>query len=102
MDYNTTPSGLYFCRGEFANYGEAIYFKRDLDSYAVRAEYKDKYRFGYKIYVQNGWIYKFGWQNGPFFDDDTIVYVGPYDLGEKIYPTFVNLTWESGENHIYE
>ena len=29
-------------------------------------------------------------------------YVGPYDLGEKIYPEFLNLVWEEGENHICE
>lgn len=27
--------------------------------------------------------------------------VGDWDFGEKVYPDFVNLKWESGENHVF-
>lgn len=96
------PSGYYAVSGRDVNYGDAVYFKKDGKISAVRGEYYDYFRTGYSISLSNAWVYHVSRQDNSFDYYDTTVYVGSYDLGENVYPTFANLTWEDSSNHIYE
>lgn len=100
-DYNTMVSGIYSYSGKDIKYGDAVYFKRDSNPYAVRGQYVDFKHLGYKIILIKSWYYNFGY-NILCHDNDTVAYVGSYELGEKLSPVFANLTWEPGENHIYK
>ena len=59
------------------------------------------YAQDYSPVIYNSWVC---YLNGQYFYTfyGAEAYVGPYDLGEKIYPTFTTLTWEAGENHLYK
>ena len=101
IDYNTMLSGVYAWPAKDIAYGQAVYFKKYSNNYAVRGEYVKNKVMGYKLYISEGWVHRFGYGVGSF-EDDCDVYVGSYDLGETLSPEFVNLTWEAGENHIYK
>lgn len=98
--YQGMPSGIYHYDASDIQYGEAVYFKHPNSLYAVRGEYKEKYERDYSPVLYNSWIYNYsGVMPYSFYNADA--YVGAYDLGEKVYPDFVNLEWESGENHVF-
>ena len=99
--YQGMPSNTYYWDAADIKYGEAVYFKHHFNSFAVRGTYKDIYAQDYSPVIYNSWVC---YLNGQYFYAfyGAEAYVGPYDLGEKIYPTFTTLTWEAGENHLYK
>lgn len=98
--YQGMPSGFFVYDGSDVAYGDAVYFFFDDNtySYALRGTYYDKLVIDYCPTQYTTWLMPFS--NG--FYKTVTAYVGSYDLGEEVYPTFVNLTWEAGENHVYE
>lgn len=99
--YQGMPSGIYYYDAKDVNYGEAIYIKHPNCKFLARAEFKEEYRHDYSPVLYNSWVYDYsGHYPYSFFNADA--YVGPYDIGEKVYPEFVSLEWEPGENHICE
>lgn len=99
--YQGQPSQTYYYDSEDIQYGEVVYFKHSLEDFAVRGEYMEEYGQPYSPFLEKQWVYiNTDSYYYAFYGADA--YVGPYDLGEKIYPEFLNLVWEEGENHICE
>ena len=98
--YQGMPSGYFVYSAENINYGDAVYFVYDgyQYPYAIRGTYREKYLIGYCPTVYNVWSLD---NVELHFYATVTAYVGSYDLGETLNPTFINLTWEDGENHIY-
>lgn len=99
LGYMGGPTNIYYYNGNDINYGEAAYFSHANKPEAVRGTYVESYSQDYSMTLYNSWLFRKNYKYGPYVN--VKVYVGDYNLGDEILPEFKNLTWESGENHVY-